>query len=158
MITGELFDQEGGCLREGADAFLVKPFSRAALFDSIKAAVAFRRAARVLRGARILHVEDDDGWAELTKLWLSSMGAMVKRIRGELVKRGVTLDYRPRILPCEFLTHLLYALLSLVHFARRGNEFGLKHTFAFLLGPESDLPATRWDADTDANLYRSCSR
>ena len=67
------------CLDLGADAVLAKPFQSLEAIAAIERAVDNRRAATVLRGAVVLHIEDSDDWADLVSRWLREVGATTRR-------------------------------------------------------------------------------
>lgn len=68
------------CLDLGADAVLAKPFHSEEAIAAIERAVDNRRAAAVLRGAVVLHIEDSDDWADLVSRWLREVGAATRRV------------------------------------------------------------------------------
>lgn len=69
------------CLDLGADAVLAKPFPSWEAIAAIDRAVGNRRAAAVLRGTVVLHIEDSDDWADLVNRWLREVGATTSRAK-----------------------------------------------------------------------------
>lgn len=69
------------CYELGFDTALYKPFESCEARDAFARARQNRAHAAVLRGARVLHLEDEDGWGGLVAAWLGEFGAEALRVR-----------------------------------------------------------------------------